>query len=311
MKKIYIFSILFTFLLSHFLYAESDGEKYFKENKPSAAIPILEMEINAGTASPDAYNFLGLAYYQTGQYGKSVAIFEKGLKVPGTNKKILAYNAGNSSFALGNWEEAENYYSLAIAASSDFTRAVLNRANARLKQNKLDKALDDYERYISIEVNDPQYSEIEKLIALIRRTKARQEEEARLALERERQRQAEEAAIRAEQERLAREKERQEAETRAEAARLAAEQARREAELRAEQERLAREQAQREAELRAEQERLAREREKAEAEARAREEERKRKLLEELANSLQDTNAESMSSGAEDMLDYDYESELD
>lgn len=311
MKKNFILLFAFSIFFSICVFAETDGEKYFKENNPEAAIQFLEREITLGQASSDAYNYLGLAYYQVGNYKKSVATFEKGLSVQGTNKKILAYNAGNSSFAMGEWEKAENYYSLALAASPSFTKALLNRANARLKQNKLDLSVADYERYIALEVDDPQYDEIERLIALIKRAKARQEEEARIALEKERQRQAEEAALKAEQERLAREKARQEEEARLEAARIAAEKARIEAEKKAAEERAERERLRREAELKAEQERLAREREREEAEARAREEERKRKLLEELANSLQDTNTQSMTSGAEDMLDYDYESELD
>ena len=53
------------------------------------------------------------------------------------------------------------------------------------------------------------------------------------------------------------------------------------------------------------------EREAAEAELRAAEAERRRKLLEDVANSLQQTDTVNMTAGAEDVLDYDYESELE
>ncbi len=53
------------------------------------------------------------------------------------------------------------------------------------------------------------------------------------------------------------------------------------------------------------------EQEALEAERKAAEEERRRKLLEDVANSLQQTDTTNMTAGAEDVLDYDYESELE
>ncbi|HAH63562.1 MAG TPA: hypothetical protein DCL73_15865, partial [Treponema sp.] len=61
------------------MHAETEGERLFKNNRPADAAPLLEADIASGTASSDAYNYLGLAYYQTGQFVKSVAAFEKGL----------------------------------------------------------------------------------------------------------------------------------------------------------------------------------------------------------------------------------------
>ena len=43
----------------------------------------------------------------------------------------------------------------------------------------------------------------------------------------------------------------------------------------------------------------------------AEEAERRRKLLEDVANSLQQTDTTNMTAGAEDVLDYEYESELE
>ena len=66
-----------------------------------------------------------------------------------------------------------------------------------------------------------------------------------------------------------------------------------------------------EARMRAEQERIAADKARREAEAKAAEEARKKKLLEDVANSLRATNTENMSGGAEDTLDYESEPELD
>ena len=99
-----------------------------------------------------------------------------------------------------------------------------------------------------------------------------------------------EVARREEEERLAAE----------EAARIAEEEKRMAEELarqKEEEERL-------EAERRAEEERLAEIRRQEEAE-------RRRKLLEDVANSLQNTDSTNMKSGTEDLIDYDFESELD
>jgi len=203
------------------VYADTDGEKLFKSNRPADAAPLLETEIAAGTASADAYNYLGLSYYQTGQYDKSVGAFEKGLAVSGTNKKILAFNAGNAAYAAGDFVKADSYYSLALAASPDFTPAVLNRANARLKQDKLSDAADDYASFLRLAPADPQSARITQMISLIQAELAKRAEDMKIAAAKEAQRQQEEAALKAEQEKIAAQK------AEADAARKAAEEERR------------------------------------------------------------------------------------
>jgi tetratricopeptide (TPR) repeat protein len=189
-----------------FVYAETEGERLFKSNRPAEAVQLLENDIASGKASPDAYNYLGLAYYQTGQFDKSVSAFERGLSVSGTNKKILAYNAGNAAFAAADYVKAESCYSLALAASSDFTPAVLNRANARLKQDKLSDAMNDYSLFVSLVPDDPQSPRINQMIALIRAELDKRAADAKTAAEQEKKRQEEEAAMKAEQDKLAAQK---------------------------------------------------------------------------------------------------------
>jgi tetratricopeptide (TPR) repeat protein len=203
------------FFIMPLLTAETEGEQLFKNNNPAGAVPLLEQDINSGTTSPDAYNYLGLAYYQTGQFDKSMETFEKGLQVSGTNKKILAYNAGNSAFAAGNYTKADGYYSLALAASPDFTPALLNRANARLKADDLQNALTDYTAYLEKKPGDAQKEQIGQMIGLIQAELDRREEEAKAAAAQEAQRKEEEAKVQAEQQRIAEEKAAKEAEEKA------------------------------------------------------------------------------------------------
>ena len=68
---------------------EREGMRLFEMNKGAEAIAFLEADIEGGNPLPEEYNYLGLAYYQMGNYEKSVAAFKKGCSAKGTNKKIL------------------------------------------------------------------------------------------------------------------------------------------------------------------------------------------------------------------------------
>ena len=150
----------------------------------------------------------------------------------------------------------------------------------------LEAALGDYKKYIACNPYDEQADKINQMINAILSELNRLEEEAKRAEIEAAKRAEEEKRIAAELE-----KQRQEEEARrAEEERIAAEK-------KAEEERLA-------AERKAEEERILAEKKAAEAE-------RRRKLLEEVANSLQNTDSTNMSSGAEDLIEYEMESELD
>ena len=254
-KNIFVFGILF-FLISC-AFSESEGEKLFKTNNPGGAVTLLEKDISAGNVSADTYNFLGLSYFQLGQYEKAIDAFERGMNSGVSNRKLLSFNEGNVAYAAGNYSKAESCYSLALAASPDFYSALLNRANTRLMMKKYQDCLADYKRFVLEQPDDSQTPEIQRLIGYLEQEIQRQEEEA---------------------------------------VRLAEEQKRLEEENKRLQEEMARQKAEQEA---------------LEAERRAAEEERRRKLLEDVANSLQQTDTTNMTAGAEDVLDYDYESELE
>lgn len=248
--------ICLTLIISTDLFAESltPGLKLFMQNEPKKAIPVLESELRGANPSPDLYNYLGIAYSQTGDFEKAVEVYNRGISVVGTNKKVLYYNQGNAYYKLQNYVKAADCYSMTIVADPNFSEPYLNRANAYLKLNKLDECIGDYEKYLELSPNDPQEQQIRELLALLRK-----EQEFQIA---ENKRKEEEALrLMEEEERLNK--------------------------------------------ARAEQERLA-------AQKRAEEEERRRQLLEDVANSLkQSSDTTNMSAGAEDVLNYDDESELD
>jgi len=276
-RKLFLSASVFTMLVfsSFASDAYETGYSLFSTNKPEEAIPYLETALNDLATPPEVYIYLGIAYYQTGQYVESLDVFRKGLSASGTNKRIIAFNAGNSAYAMRDYATAEEMFSLASVADPAFASPVLNRANARLSQDKLQGALEDYQRYLVLDPYSSQRAEVEAIIrALQGEMVYREQEKERLAQE-ERRMKEEEERIRAENERLAAEK---------------AEAARKEAE------RLAAERAAEEARL---------------AEQRAAEAERRRKLLEEVAASLQETETTGMNAGSEGVIEYEYESELD
>ena len=251
------------------------GEKLFKENKPEEAILYLRLALTESHPDSKIYNYLGLCYYQVGKNQESLDTFLKGTTVSGTNKRQLFYNAGNSAFALGQFDRAVEFYSYSLAADSSFSNAVLNRANAYFNLVQYQNAITDYNHYLIIEPNTDQKEMILRLIALL--------EEEIVLQEQEKQRLAEE------QERI-----------RQEEARIAAEMAKYEEVRRQE-----------EAERRAEEERIAAENAAREAELRAQEEERRRKLLEEVAAALKENESTNMTAGSEGVITYEYEEELD
>lgn len=259
MSKRVIFIIAFQALWFSGLsgFSETEGERLFKSNRFREAITALEKEILAGNITRDTYNFLGLSYYQNGDYEKAFDAFERGMQDSSSNKKIICFNEGNVAYAKGDYSKAESCFSLALAVSPDFYPALLNRANTYLSEREYNKALSDYKDYLRSVPGDSQSGKIRKLISYL--------EDQLVFMAQEEKRQAEENA------RLMEENARIQAEL---AKKRAAEEEARKAEM-------------------------------------AREAERRRKLLEDVANSLQQTDSMNMTAGAEDVIEYDYESELD
>ncbi len=181
-RKVFCMFCSFAFLF-FFVSAESKGEKLFKENNPEEASIALESELRSGKSSAVSYNYLGLSYYQLGEYEKSIEIFAKGLKIPGTNKKILAFNQGNSFYALREYSDAVDCYSLAIKLDENFDVAYLNRANAYLMNSELDKCIADYEKYLELKPEDSQKEKILALIDALRKKMERIAEEERIMAE--------------------------------------------------------------------------------------------------------------------------------
>jgi len=184
--RLFIFIILILKVFS--LSAQSQGETLFKENKPKDAVKVLENEILNGIVSANTYNFLGLGYYQIGEYAKSIDAFNRGIKEQPSIKKLLTYNQGNTYYAMKDYSSAVRCYTEVLNEDMEFYDAWLNRANALLMGNNLTTAREEYISYLEKCPEDKQRLQIEELIKALEKEIARREEEARLLAEQEKAR---------------------------------------------------------------------------------------------------------------------------
>lgn len=164
-------SLLFIpFFVCIFSYAQEDsfskGEELFKLNQPEQAVPFLKDTIIEG-GNPAAYTYLALSYYQLGRYTESLDICKIAMNISGTNKTVIAYNAGNVSYNLGDYSDAEIWYTKSLEADATYVPPLLNRANARLKQGKFRECKEDYVRYQELEPDNYQKEQIDALLALL------------------------------------------------------------------------------------------------------------------------------------------------
>ncbi len=153
------------------------GEELFQLNKPDEAIPYFEKALEKENVNPKIYVYLGVCYYQIKNYNKSLEVCVQGLAKEETDHKILAYNAGNSCYAMGNYMRADASYAIALREDENYSPAVLNRANAQLKLDHLGDSRDNYIRYLELEPETPQRERIEEIIRLLEAEIARRANE--------------------------------------------------------------------------------------------------------------------------------------
>ena len=180
MKNKFAVLLIFFVFIGECCFSQSQGEKLFQENNPKEAVQVLENEILNNQVFANTCNFLGLGYYQLGEYEKSVEAFERGINAQPTNIKILSFNQGNSYFALKQYEKAAECFGIAYKNDKDFYDALLNKANSHLMNDKLVLAKNDYLEYLEKNPESSQKEKIERLIDAITNEIERRKEEQRL-----------------------------------------------------------------------------------------------------------------------------------
>jgi tetratricopeptide (TPR) repeat protein len=151
-----------------------------------------------------AYLYLGIAYEQLGQRDKAVEILERGVELADDNRDRLYFAMGTNYWSVEQFEAAEQSYSNAISANSMYAQAYLGRANTRVKMEKYEPAVEDYQIFLQLRPDDERRPQIEELISLLR---DRIEEQKRIAEEEEARRKRQEELARREEERRRKEEE--------------------------------------------------------------------------------------------------------
>ncbi len=171
----------------------AQGERLFLENKPLEASALLERATRENPQDEKAWLYLGICYQQLGRHDESVAVFRKGLPSALTLSHVFYFNMGNSFLAQKRNAFAEEMYGQAIQSKPDWAPPFLNRANARMAQEKYADAVADYTVYLSLNPSTPQAESIRKVIDLIGKSQAAEaarkaaEEARKLAEEQARQ----------------------------------------------------------------------------------------------------------------------------
>ncbi len=210
LRKLMVFFFIMLPLAS-FSQSFDEGEALFRSNQPELAIPQFQRSLLDGSSKPSVYNYLGIAYMQTGEIQKALDTFLEGTAIAGSDRRSLYYNAGNAAYVLKDFDKAKEYFSYAIVADSAYANAYLNRANTSVQLTTYTEAIEDYTNYLLLDPNTVQYSEVERMIAALQSELLFQEQEAeRLAAEQKRL-EEEQRRIEEEQKRLAAEKAAEEA----------------------------------------------------------------------------------------------------
>jgi tetratricopeptide (TPR) repeat protein len=144
------------------------GEQLFVQNKPKDAQPLLESALNDDPSNEKIYLYLGIIYQQLGDFRRAIDILKRGLDTASTYKDLYYYNMGNDFFSRKEYAFAEEMYSSALSTNTNLAEGHLNRANARLALENFAGALSDYTVFLQLRPQDPQRSNIEKIMALIR-----------------------------------------------------------------------------------------------------------------------------------------------
>ena len=168
-----------------------EGERLFREDKPAAAVSVLEKAILETGTDERAWLYLALSYQQLGRLDEAAAVLRKGLDQAVRFKSLYYFDLGNIFVLQGKNSFAADMFSQAIGVDGTLAPAFLNRANAYLAVKNYSGAKDDYLRYLELDPGSAQRSGIEELI---KRLDAGIAEVAQAAAAAEAKKEAEEAA---------------------------------------------------------------------------------------------------------------------
>lgn len=128
------------------------GESYFMSGKSDKAIEEFQKLIQLDP-SARSYTFMGLSYRHLGRFDEARKYFEEGLKREPTNAACL-YNIGYIEERQGDTKAADEKFQQSLRSNPDFSDALLELANLRVKDKKYPEAIELLRRYVKV-AHDP------------------------------------------------------------------------------------------------------------------------------------------------------------
>lgn len=116
-----------------------EGISLMRGRRSEEAIPLLLQATEAIPDSLDAWQFLGLAYQETGQYQEGLAAYQRAFELS-NGAPHLAQPLAELSLRLQRWDDAAAYLDLAIEDEPDNLRLHLFRTRALLFAGDLEQA---------------------------------------------------------------------------------------------------------------------------------------------------------------------------
>jgi tetratricopeptide (TPR) repeat protein len=124
------------------------GESYFMSGKAEKAIDEFKTLI-ALDPSARSYAFMGLSYRHLGRFEEATKYFNEGLKLDPHNASCL-YNLGFIEERQGNSARADALFQQALRSNPDFSDALLELANLRVKDKKYVEAAELLRHYVKV-----------------------------------------------------------------------------------------------------------------------------------------------------------------
>jgi tetratricopeptide (TPR) repeat protein len=124
------------------------GESYFMAGKTEKAIDAFKELIELDPAAR-SYAFLGLSYRHLGRFDEAKKYFEEGLKLDRKNVSCL-FNLGFIEERQGDHAAAEAMFQQVLTLNPDFPEALLELANLRTANKKLEQAAELLRRYVKV-----------------------------------------------------------------------------------------------------------------------------------------------------------------
>lgn len=124
------------------------GESYFMSGKAERAIEEFKNLI-ALDPSARSYAFMGLSYRHLGRFEEATKYFTEGLKLDAHNASCL-YNLGFIEERQGNSARADELFQQALRSNPDFSDALLELANLRMKDKKYAEAAELLRHYVKV-----------------------------------------------------------------------------------------------------------------------------------------------------------------